>query len=79
MRIGHRGKSFINLSSEPAIRQTLWHIEAELDQWYSYVHFGLLNEIYQHSRKDQRYYQRKLCSWISRRDRIKSQHAELFI
>lgn len=74
-----RRRSFIDLSSEPAIRQTLWCIEAELDQWYSYVHFGLLGEICRHTRKDQRYYQRKFCSWISRRDRIKFQHAELLI
>jgi hypothetical protein len=49
-----------------------WALEADLDQGYSYVHFGLLNEISNHIRKDQRYYQRHLCSHLSRRDRLAS-------
>lgn len=79
MRIGHRGKSFIKLDTPDTIKQTLWYIDAELDQWWSYTISGLRGEVHGNTRKDQRYYQRKLCSWISRRNRIKSQHAELFI
>ena len=79
MKLGYIGKSFINLSSDVGVKATLWYIDAELDQWGSYTIQGLRNEIHGNTRKDQRYYQRKLCSWISRRDRIKSQHPELFI
>ena len=76
---GHIGKSFIDTSTEVSIKATLWYIDAELDQWWSYTIQGLRAQIHGNTRKDQRYYQRKLCSWISRRNRIKSQHAELFI
>lgn len=79
MRIGHRGNSFINLSTPEAIKQTLWYINCQLDVWWSYTIYGLHNEIHGHKRQHQRYYQRKLCSWISRRNRIKSQFPELFI
>ena len=61
------------------IKGYLWYVDCELDQWYSYLHYGLLNQIQGNTRKHQRYYQRKFCSWLSRRDRIKSQYAELFI
>lgn len=67
------------LKSNVSVKQYLWYVNCEIDMWYSYVHFGLLNEINNHTRKYQRYCQRKFCSWLSRRDRIKSKHSELFI
>ena len=76
---GHIGKSFIDTSTEVSIKATLWYIDAELDQWWSYVHFGLLGEISGHTRYHQRYYQRKFNSWLSRRNRIRNQFPELFI
>lgn len=72
-------KSFIDLSSPEQVISTLWYIDAELDQWWSYVHFGLLGEISCHTREEQRYYQRKFNSWLSRRDRIRNQFPELLI
>lgn len=56
-----------------------WFIKAEVNFWYSYVHFGLLSQIQGHSRKHQRHYQRKFCSWYSRLKSFRSTHAEHLI
>ena len=61
------------------IKDYLWYVDAELELWYSYVYSGLRNEIYRHTRKDQRYCQRKFCSWLSRRDRIRANYPEYFL
>jgi len=57
----------------------LWHFRMDVDYWYSYVRQGLRNQIEGHSRKDQRTYQRKFCSFISRRNQYIDSHPEYFI
>jgi hypothetical protein len=56
-----------------------WLLDNEVQFWYSYFSQGLKNEIHGHCRKDQRTYQRKFCSALSRRDKIKDQYPEYFI
>lgn len=51
----------------------------DVEYWYSYVVQGLHNEIRGHTRKDQRTYQRHFCNCLSKLDRFREQHAELFI
>lgn len=48
----------------------------DMNMWYQYVTQGLNNEIESHTRKDQRTYQRKFCSILSRRDRLKEKYPE---
>ena len=60
-------------------RQQLSNLRWDADYWYSYVTQGLANEISGHTRKDQRYYQRKFCSFYSRLKRFREQHAEFLI
>jgi hypothetical protein len=57
----------------------LWIIDSDIQYWYSYVSQGLRNEIQGHSRKDQRTYQRKFCSMLSRSAKFKEQYPEYLI
>lgn len=66
--------------------KTYWewyHLDMELDYRYSYVHYGLNNEIQGHCRKDQRTYQRKFCSTYAKlknlEDYINGTYTEYFI
>jgi hypothetical protein len=56
-----------------------WLLDNEVRFWYSYFSQGLKNEIHAHCRKNQRTYQRKFCSALSRRDKFKDQYPEYFI
>ena len=57
----------------------LFHLKADLDYWTSYTFQGLRNEISGHSRKDQRTYQRKFCSALSRRNSFIDSNLEFFL
>jgi hypothetical protein len=61
------------------VKTKLWVLDSDVQYWYSYFSQGLRNEIQGHCRKDQRTYQRKLCSMLSRRDKLKDQYPEYFI
>ena len=67
------------ITSLQDLEDLLWYLDAEVGYWYSYVHFGLKNEIQKHTRKDQRTYQRKFCSWLARCNTIKAKYPELYI
>jgi hypothetical protein len=57
----------------------LWLLDRKVQCWYSYFSQGLRNEIRGHCRKDQRKYQRKFCSALSKRDKLKDQYPEYLI
>ena len=67
------------INSPKDLDDLLWYLNAEIEYWYSYVHFGLKDEIQKHSRKDQRLYQRKFCSWLARRNYVKDLYPEYYI
>ena len=67
------------IDSPKALTDLLWYLNAEIEYWYSYVHFGLKGKIQKHSRKDQRTYQRKFCSWLARRNTTKALYPEFYI
>lgn len=69
----------INTSTPAAIMHSYTMLKWDTEIWYSYTIQGLRNEISVHTRKDQRYYQRKFCNHYSRLQRFRTQHAELFI
>ena len=68
-----------HVNSEQDFKDLRWYIDAEIDQWYSYVHYGLINQIQNHTGKDQRTYQRKFCSWLARLNTFKSSYPEFLI
>jgi hypothetical protein len=53
-----------------------WVLDAGVQYWYSYFIQGLRNEIHCHCRKDQRTYQRRYCSALSRIAKLKDQYPE---
>jgi hypothetical protein len=66
----------------PANNQFYWdlfRLQTDLEMWYSYASQGLRNEIQGHSRKDQRLYQRKFCSALSRRNACIEANLELLL
>jgi hypothetical protein len=58
---------------------TIWLFDTRVEYWYSYFIQGLRNEIHGHCRKDQRKYQRRYCSALSRRAKLKDQYPEYLI
>lgn len=58
---------------------TIQLLKWDLSMWHQYVSQGLRNEIHNHSRKDQRRYQRCYCASYSRLQRFQEAHAELLI
>jgi len=65
----------LKFSTQAKLNDLQW----DCDYWYSYVVQGLRNEIQGSTRKDQRFYQRKFCSFYSRLQRFKEDNAEHLI
>ena len=70
---------YLQRSPENTVVKYLQFTKYEIDFYFSYLHAGLHGSITNHTRKDQRHYQRKFCSWLSRYDRIKNSYPEEFI
>ena len=69
---------FISRTDHPLYYQ--WFVlDADVQLWGQYVISGLANRIYKHTRKDQRTYQRKFCSFYARRATFIESHIEEFV